>query len=312
MHFATLPPEANSERMYSGPGPESMICAATVWDGLAAQLSDLAANYSSVTSKLAQRMQGPASMTMTQAAAPHIEWLKAAAAQAEQAATQARAAASAYQSTLAAMVPPAAIDANRAQWMSLVSTNCLGQTGPAIADTEAEYEQMWAEDADALYAYAGASADASTVTPFTSPPNTAAPDIISAGYQVISAIPEALEELALSPLTTFDASLSPVTSSLSKLSSLSAPSGFAISHLNSLNKAAALQSLFPKPGGVSDAAVTAGFGRGTSIGMLSVPRAWTTATAPSPVTVEPLRRGWVCEPIRLVAVSEPPLWPSCR
>ena len=138
MHFATVPPEINSERMYSGPGPESMICAATAWDGLAAQLSDMAANYSSVTSKLAQRMQGPASMTMTQAAAPHIEWLKAAAAQAEQAAAQARAAASAYESALAAMVPPAAIDANRAQWMSLVSTNCLGQTGPAIADAEAD------------------------------------------------------------------------------------------------------------------------------------------------------------------------------
>ncbi len=329
MHFATLPPEINSGRMYSGPGSKSLISAATAWEGLAAQLYDMAADYSSVTSSLAQQWQGPASTAMTQAAVPHIEWLNTVAAQAEQVATQARTAASAYESTLAAMVPPAVIEANRTQRMSLVSTGRLGQTGPAIADIEAEYEQIWAQDADALYAYAGASADASTVTPFTSPPTTAglacqdaavtgasgtwaltaAPGLISAGYQVMSAIPEALEELSLSPLTTFDAFLSPVTSSLSKLNSLSAPSGFAISRLNSMNKAAALRSLFPKPRGVSGAAITAGFGRGVPIGRLSVPRAWTAATAPSAVTVQS-KHGWVCEPIRLVEPSEPPLWPS--
>ncbi len=239
-------------------------------------------------------------------------------------ATQARAAASAYESALAAMVPPPVIEANRTQWMSLVSTNCLAQTGPAIADTEAEYEQMWAQDADAMYAYARASADASMVTPFTSPPTTAgpasqgaavtrasgtwaltaAPEVISAGYQVMSAIPEALGALSLSPLTLFDAPLSSVTSSLSKLSSLSAPVDSAINHLNSLNKAAALRWLLPNPGGTSGAAFTAGFGRGTSIGTLSVPRAWGKAT-PSHVTAE-LQRGWVCEPIRLVQANEPP------
>jgi PPE-repeat protein len=36
MHFATLPPEINSGRMYSGPGSGSMISAATAWDELAA------------------------------------------------------------------------------------------------------------------------------------------------------------------------------------------------------------------------------------------------------------------------------------
>ncbi|MFZ1176171.1 MAG: PPE family protein [Mycobacterium sp.] len=324
MHFATLPPEINSGRMYTGPGSESMISAATAWDGLAARLYEMAADYSSVTSKVAQPWRRPAAMAMAQAAAPHIEWLNTVGTQAEQAATRARSVARAYESALAAMVSPAVIDANRAQRMSLVSTNCLGQTGPAIADTDAEYEQMWAQDTDALYAYAGAAADASAVTAFTPPPATAgpagqdaagirtswaltaAPDVISAGSQVMSAIPEALQALSFSPLTTFDASLSPVTSSLSKLSSLSAPSGFAISHLNSLNKAAALRSLFPKPGRAGGAVITAGLGRGTSIGTLSVPRAWTTATTPSPVTGE-LNRGWVCEPIRLIEVSEPPL-----
>jgi PPE-repeat protein len=338
MHFATLPPEINSGRMYSGPGSGSMICAATAWDGLAAKLYDLAADYGSVTAKLAEGWQGPAAMTMSQAAAPYLGWLNAIAAQAQQTATKAKAAASAYESALAAAVPPPVIEANRAQRMSLASTNCLGQDSPAIADTDAEYEQMWAQDADAMYSYAGASTDASTVTPFTSPPTapgpahqgaavtracgnwalTAAPDVMSAGYQVMSTIPEALEELSWSPLGTFDVSLSSVTSSLSKLSSLSAPLDCAINHLNSLNKmaalnkAAVLRSLLPNPARAKGAAFTAGFGRGTSIGTLSVPQGWATATTPSPVTPEPLRRGWVCEPIHLVEPSEPPRWPSHR
>jgi PPE-repeat protein len=318
MNFARLPPEVNSGRMYEGPGSGSMMAVATAWEALAAQLYDVAADYSSVTARLAKGWQGPAATAMTQAAAPYLRWLNATAAQAQQAATQARAAANAHESALAAVVPPLVIEANRAQRMSLASTNCLGQISPAIADAEADYEQMWAQDADAMYSYAGASADAAMVTPFTSPPNaagpagqcaatttqasgtwalTAAPEVISAGYRVMSAIPEALQALSLSPLTSFDASLLSVTSSLSKLSSLSAPLDSAISHLNSFNKAAALEkaaalrSLLTKPGGASGPAFTAGFGRGMSIGTLSVPRAWGKAT-PSPVTAE-LQRGWV-------------------
>jgi hypothetical protein len=132
----------------------------------------------------------------------------------------------------------------------------------------------------------------------------------------MSTIPEALQALSLSPLTSFDVSLSPVTASLSKLSSLSAPMDVAISQLNSLNKAAlldhaaALRALIPNVGRAGGTAL--GFGRGMSIGTLSVPPAWATATATAspPVTVEPSPSGWVCEPIRLVKGSNPPTWPS--
>lgn len=323
MHFANLPPEINSVRMFSGPGSASMMSAAAAWDGLAARLCDMAAKYRSLTAGLPQRWRGPAAVAMIRSVPTHVEWLEGAAAQAEQAAAQARAAASAYESALAAMAPPAAIDANRARRRALASANCLGQAAAAIADTEAAYERMWAEDADALYAYAGASADASKVTLFTSPQISAAPappravpacgkwalrsapDVLLAGHQVMSAIPAALEELSSTPLTTFDVLLSPVTSSLSKLGSLSAPSGVAISYLNSRNKAAALQSLLPRARRRRTAAPTAGFGRGTSIGSLSVPRTW-----PRPAPAEPAA-GWACEPIRLVAASEPPISPSC-
>jgi PPE-repeat protein len=265
---------------------------------------------------------------MTHAATLYIDWLNAAAAQAEHAATQAAAAVSAHEAALAAVVPPPVIDANRALRRSLATTNCLGQASPAIADTEADYEQMWAQDADAMYAYAGASAAASTMKPFSSPPTTAgptrqraavaqasgtwavtsAPETVSAGRQLLSTIPEALAALSSSPLTTFDASMSSVSSSLSKLSSLSAPLDVAINRLNSLNKAAALRTLLPQPHGTAGAALTAGFGRGTSIGTLSVPRGWVTETAMIPATAGQ-QGGWVCELARLLEATEQPMWP---
>jgi PPE-repeat protein len=274
MDFATLPPEINSGRMYSGPGAGSMTEAATAWDRLAAGLYAAAAQTG-----------------MTEATAPYINWLNATAARAEHAAAQAAAAASAHHSALAAMVPPPAITANRARRRPLAMQNRLGQTSPAIADVDAEYEQMWARDADAMYAYARAAADAATLAPFTSPPGNqgattrtwalqSAPDVVSAGGRVMSTIPEALQAFSRSPLTPFEASLSPVTASLSRLSSLSAPSDAALKHLNALNKGAALRSLFTKPARVGRAAATPGFGRAASVGKLSVPQAWATAGAP--------------------------------
>jgi PPE-repeat protein len=303
MNFATLPPEINSGRMYEGPGSGSMTQAAAAWEQLATRLYTTAADYHAVTSKLAAVCATPASAAMTDATAPYIDWLDATATHAERAAARAAAAASAHETALAAMVPPSVIEANRARRRSLARANCLGQTSAAIADAEAEYERMWARDADAMHDYACASADASTLTPFTSPPTTvegasedtwalrSAPELVSAGHRVMSTIPEALQAISLSALTTFDTSLLPVTSSLSKLSSLSAPSDTAVKRLNSLNKAAALRWLLPNQGGARGAPITAGFGRGMPIGSVSVPRAWATATAPMWSPADPVRAG---------------------
>src|ERR1700753_539259 len=103
---------------------------------------------------------------MAAAAAPYASWMSATAAQAEQAAGHAKAAASAYESAFGLTVPPPVIAANRTLLASLIATNILGQNTPAIAATEAHYAEMWAQDAAAMYGYAGSSADASTLTPF--------------------------------------------------------------------------------------------------------------------------------------------------
>ena len=144
-----------------------MIAAAASWDSLATEVSSAAGDYGSVISGLTSGpWRGPASASMVAAAAPYVSWMNATAAQAEQAADQAKAAASAYETAFAATVPPPVIVANRTLLASLVATNVLGQNTPAIATTEAHYAEMWAQDAAAMYGYAGSSAAASTLTPF--------------------------------------------------------------------------------------------------------------------------------------------------
>ncbi|ORB65906.1 PPE family protein, partial [Mycobacterium shinjukuense] len=169
MNFAVLPPEVNSARLYMGAGLGPMLEAAAAWDGLAVELGLAATSFGSVTSALVgAAWQGPASVAMTSVAAPYLGWLRAAAAQAEQAAAQARVAAAAFEAARAATVHPALISANRAQLVSLVRSNVLGQNAPAIAAAEAQYELMWAQDVAAMFDYhTGASAMASALTPFS-------------------------------------------------------------------------------------------------------------------------------------------------
>jgi PPE-repeat protein len=149
--FGVLPPEINSAHMYAGPGSGPMLAAATAWDGLAAELNSAASSFESVISGLSSgAWQGPASVAMASLAAPYVKWLTATASQAEQAATQARAAVSAYETAFAMTVPPAVIAANRAQLTALVASNLFGQNAPAIAATEAQYVEMWAQDVASL------------------------------------------------------------------------------------------------------------------------------------------------------------------
>ena len=172
--LGALPPEINSARMYAGPGPGSMLAAAAAWDGLSAELQSAASSYGSAISALTSgAWLGPSSTAMAAAAAPYAAWMSATAGQAELAATQAKAAAGAHAAAFAATVSPPEIAANRAQLMMLVATNILGQNTPAIATTEAQYGEMWAQDAAAMYGYAASSAATTAkVTPFTAAPQT--------------------------------------------------------------------------------------------------------------------------------------------
>jgi PPE-repeat protein len=255
--FAAFPPEINSGLMYAGPGAGPMIAVGAAWDALADELYLAAAAYGSVVSDLASSWLGPSSVSMAAAAATYVSWISATAVQAQQTAAQAMAAVAAYEAAFVMTVPPPVIAANRALLLALVATNFFGQNTPAIMATEALYVEMWAQDAAAMYGYAGASSVASTLTPFTTPLQTTNPSGLAGlgtavtqaagtsagtGAQTVSplssaAVPGALQGLA----STMSSSSS--TSPLSSLTTLTSSTAVA-SETSVVSGAASSASMF--------------------------------------------------------------------
>lgn len=309
MDFALLPPEINSVRMYVGPGSGPILAASAAWDGLAGELEMALASYSSAVTGLAAHWQGPSSVAMTTAAAPYLQWIGTTAAQAEQTAVAAKAAAVAYETAFVATVPPPVIAANRSLLMSLVATNFLGQNTPSIMATEAIYLEMWAQDAAAMFGYAGAAATATTaLTPFTAPqPNTNPAGLVgeagaatqaesSSAASNVQAVLSQLSSAASGPLST----LVPSTTDGSSLLSSGASVGMSVgSLLPSLSSATGVDggvtALLPgTSGGVGSAtamlsstgstgigsstgSVAAAMNRAVPLGGLSVPQTWATS-----------------------------------
>ena len=308
MDFAALPPEINSGRMYSGPGSGPMLAGAAAWENLAGELYSAAASYSSVITGLTGgSWRGPASASMAAAAATYVAWMNAAATQAQQAATQAEAAASAFETAFAATVPPPLIAANRAQLAMLVATNFLGINTPAIVATETQYAEMWAQDAAAMYGYAGSSAAAATLTPFTPPQQNTNPAGLAAQsaavansggtqtstsvdtiiQQILADINKALEpDTVNSGISAFATVPSIILSATSHLSTGSTTAATAAdSTVAALTDVSAGLSRLAGPlasigSAVSSAqvggAVSAGLARAASVGALSVPPTWGT------------------------------------
>ncbi len=168
--FAARPPEINSALMYAGAGAGPLMAASSAFNALSSELSLNAASYESVISQLTgSEWQGPSSQAMAAAAQPYIAWLNTTSGQLREAGTQATNSAAAYEAAFVATIPPAVIVANRAQLAVLVATNFLGINTPAIAANEAMYAEFWAQDAAAMYGYAGASAAAATLSPLVPP-----------------------------------------------------------------------------------------------------------------------------------------------
>jgi PPE-repeat protein len=249
MDFGIYPPEINSGRMYAGAGSGPMIAAAEAWQGLAAELHSAANSYQSVVSGLtAGSWSGPSSASMAAAAASYSTWLTAAATQAEETASQAKSAVAAYQAAFTSTVPPTMVAANRSRLTTLVATNLFGRNTQAIAANEAQYGEMWAQDAAAMYGYAASSASATTLTPFTPPQQNTNPSgsagqaaavseatgtsagnvqsTVSSIQQAFSAVPNALTSAATPAQST---SLSDVLGLLSDVEaiSLDAPASLA-------------------------------------------------------------------------------------
>ena len=208
--------------MYTGPGSAPLLAAVTAWNEVADEMRLAATAYESVISGLfSEGWLGPASAAMTAAVVPYVTWMSATGLQAEQTAGQAAAAAAAYEAAFAMTVPPAVVAANRAQLLMLVATNFLGINTPAIAATEAEYAEMWAQDATAMYVYAANAAEAATLTPFREPDQTTNPGGPAAQAAAVSqASGSAVTQTELPQL------MSTVPGSLQQLASPAAASPF--------------------------------------------------------------------------------------
>jgi PPE-repeat protein len=205
--------------MYSGAGSGTFLVAASSWKSLAAELRSAALSYYAVLAALTEEeWRGPASAAMAAAAAPFVTWLIATAVQAERTATRAEAAASAHETAFAATVPPPQIATNRARLASLVAGNLVGQNTPAIAATEAQYGEMWAQDAGAMYGYAASSAVATDLAPFGAPQQIA--DAAGVSEQLAS-----VDRAATTTAGTGEEALSQLTSQVpNRLQSLASPS----------------------------------------------------------------------------------------
>jgi PPE-repeat protein len=294
--FALLPPEINSALIYAGAGSWPLFVAAAAWDGLAADLHATAAGFDSVTSTLASTAwTGSASAAMAAAATPHVGWLSTSAGLAEAAAAQARAAATAFETAKTATVHPAAVAANRSTLLALVATNFLGQNTPAIAATEFQYVEMWAQDVAAMLGYhADAVSVASLLTPFSQPP-TGLAGLASqgsvmaqeAGTAASAAAPQMMSAVQSLPLgtamegaqalsTPMGMAMSPMMTLMSSAMQAGTQSSAGLAGVAGLPGGPALMSGAEavKPPGGNGPGAAASLGGARLVGGLSVPPTW--------------------------------------
>lgn len=211
MEFTTLPPEVTSALIHSGPGAESFLAASGAWQQLGTNLEDSAENYLAALSSLGEAWHGPSSTAMVQAAEPYLTWLQTTAQQAQQTASSAMAAAAAFNSVSAAVVPTAQVLANRTRLVQLLATNGFGRNLPAIAETESEYQTMWANNAAAMTRYQAVSAQASTLPQFTSPASTTNPSGQAAQATATSAATKSASPTTAAAVTAAPLAADPTT-----------------------------------------------------------------------------------------------------
>lgn len=269
--FGAVPPEINSGRMYLGAGSAPLLSAAAAWQAVSAELSAAASSYTSIITELTGiAWRGASSSQMAAAAAPFATWLNQTAGRAARVAGQARAAAAAYELAFAMTVPPPVIAANRNLLAALVATNFLGQNTAAIAAAEADYAQLWIQDATAMYLYAESSAHASALPPFDTPPRTAGP---------ASTTVQQLQSALSSPLAQILEHVPNVINSvLSSANAVTSGRGIYLTELRpAAQEAAQPEPPFPWARMASAPRVSAAWGRADLVGRLAAPPSWFAA-----------------------------------
>ncbi|OOK82902.1 PPE family protein [Mycobacterium kansasii] len=227
-------------------------------------------------------------------------------------------------------MPPPVVAANRARLAALVATNILGQNTPAIAATEAQHAEMWAQDAAAMYGYAGSSASAGVLTALTSPPPATNPGGLGAqaaavsqaaasGAQpefggLVSSLPDAVQSLAAplavssvtSPLDDFfnnnlvinigQAVFDTVAWNMFAVIASSILNGNTVPASGAAASAAGIGAgvvgATASPAGLGGTPVLAGMASASSVGKLSVPAGWSAAVPADDAAATLTGSGW--------------------
>lgn len=181
LDFAAIPPEITSSLIYSGASSAPLMAAAAAYANLGAEISTTATQWESIVSLLtSEQWTGGGSAAAAAAAQPIITYLTETAATLEQASAQATASAAAFEAVFAAVVPPPLVVANRTTQAALLPFAVIPTVAAEIAALDAEYAEMWAQDAAAMAAYQAASLAASVLTPVTPLTSTTNPGAAAA------------------------------------------------------------------------------------------------------------------------------------
>jgi PPE-repeat protein len=164
------PPEVHSALLSSGPGPGSLLSAATAWNSLSTEYASAAQELSELlASAQAGAWEGPSAESYVAAHAPYLAWLTQASANSAAAAAQHETAATAYTAALAAMPTLPELATNHIVHGVLLATNFFGINTIPIALNETDYLRMWIQAATTMGIYQAFSSTALASTPHTTP-----------------------------------------------------------------------------------------------------------------------------------------------